>query len=94
MGPVQVLMKRRADYFRGFKVKMEEAMRKDKEFEQRLREEYPSDDEYRSTKRQKQDKHQKQKKPKPAKRKAVEEEFVAPRLSEYRTFDSIYMLTL
>ena len=94
MGPVQVLMKRRADYFRGFKVKMEEAIRKDKEFEQRLREEYPSDDEYHSAKRQKQDKHQKQKKPKQGKRKAVEEEFVAPRLSEYRTFHSMHILKL
>src|SRR5271167_3710809 len=89
---VKAILKRKKEYIIKFEISVQLAKKKEEEAKKRAREEAPSDDELISPKHQKQIKSSQQKQKqswkqrrKNARRKSIEEEIVAPKLTPYGT---------
>lgn len=83
--PVKAILKRKKDYLIRFESQMEAWKKTELAARKRAEEELPSDDEITLPQTQQQLKKgsQPSKRKRPAKRKSIEEELVAPKLSDY-----------
>ena len=83
--PVKAILKRKKEYLIRLESQIEEWKKTEMAARKRAREEYPSDDETIIPQTQLKKGSQQSKRRKHAKRKSIEEEIVAPRLSDYGT---------